>query len=163
MKKIIKLVAGISLLGAILNAAPKTDIVDTAVEAGSFKTLVAAVKAAGLVDTLKGDGPFTVFAPTDEAFLKLPKGTVESLLKPENKSKLAGILTYHVVAGKVKAKKAAKLDSAKTVNGAELKISPSGKTFDDQQVQGGKGRHQNIKWHNPRNRPSIASASKEDG
>lgn len=129
MKKVIKLVAGISLLGAILNAAPKTDIVDTAVEAGSFKTLVAAVKAAGLVDTLKGDGPFTVFAPTDEAFAKLPKGTVESLLKPENKSKLAGILTYHVVAGKVKAKKAAKLDSAKTVNGAELQISPSGKTL----------------------------------
>merc|ERR1711939_43739 len=81
----------------------KKDIVDTAVAAGSFKTLVAAVKAAGLVDTLKGKGPFTVFAPTDEAFAKLPKGTVESLLKPENKSKLADILTYHVVAAKVPA------------------------------------------------------------
>ena len=88
MKKIIKLVAGISLLGAILNAAPKTDIVDTAVEAGSFKTLVAAVKAAGLVDTLKGDGPFTVFAPTDEAFAKLPKGTVESFSNPRTKANL---------------------------------------------------------------------------
>ena len=75
------------------------DIVDTAVKAGSFGTLVAAVKAAGLVETLKGPGPFTVFAPTDEAFAKLPKGTVEDLLKPENKAKLASILTYHVVAG----------------------------------------------------------------
>merc|ERR1711907_346917 len=83
----------------------KKDIVDTAVAAGSFKTLVAAVKAAGLVDTLKGKGPFTVFAPTDEAFAKLPKGTVESLLKPENKSKLVDILTFHVVAAKVKSGK----------------------------------------------------------
>ena len=81
----------------------KKDIVDTAVKAGSFKTLVAAVKAAGLVDTLKGKGPFTVFAPTDEAFAKLPKGTVESLLKPENKAKLADILEYHVVKGAVHA------------------------------------------------------------
>ena len=100
------------LLGSILSitminahADQKKDIVDTAVAAGSFKTLVAAVKAAGLVDTLKGKGPFTVFAPTDEAFAKLPKGTVESLLKPENKSKLADILTYHVVAAKVPAAK----------------------------------------------------------
>ncbi len=77
------------------------DIVDTAVNAGDFETLVAAVQAAGLVDTLKGDGPFTVFAPTDEAFAKLPEGTVETLLKPENKDKLVAILTYHVVAGKV--------------------------------------------------------------
>ena len=88
----------ITILGS---AAPKKDIVDTAVDAGTFKTLVAAVKAAGLVDTLKGEGPFTVFAPTDEAFAKLPKGTVESLLKPENKKKLAAILTYHVVSGSV--------------------------------------------------------------
>jgi uncharacterized surface protein with fasciclin (FAS1) repeats len=79
--------------------AAKADIVDTAVSAGSFKTLVAAVKAAGLVETLKGKGPFTVFAPTDEAFAKLPAGTVETLLKPENKAKLQAILTYHVVAG----------------------------------------------------------------
>jgi len=116
----------ITILGS---AAPKKDIVDTAVDAGTFKTLVAAVKAAGLVDTLKGEGPFTVFAPTDEAFAKLPKGTVESLLKPENKKKLAAILTYHVVAGKVKAKKAAKLDSAKTVNGADFTIKPTGGTL----------------------------------
>ncbi|MEL6434907.1 MAG: fasciclin domain-containing protein, partial [Pseudomonadota bacterium] len=81
--------------------AQDADIVDTAVAAGSFGTLVAAVQAAGLVDTLKGDGPFTVFAPTDEAFAALPKGTVESLLEPENKDQLVSILTYHVVPGKV--------------------------------------------------------------
>lgn len=103
-------------------AEPAKDIVDTAVEAGSFKTLVAAVKAADLVGTLKGDGPFTVFAPTDEAFAKLPKGTLEDLLKPENKAKLAGILTYHVVPGKVMAKDVVGLKSAKTVQGQELKI-----------------------------------------
>jgi uncharacterized surface protein with fasciclin (FAS1) repeats len=99
------------------------DIVDTAVAAGSFNTLVAAVKAAGLVETLKGDGPFTVFAPTDEAFAKLPKDTLESLLKPENKDKLAAILTYHVVAGKVLAADVVKIDSAKTVNGQSVKVS----------------------------------------
>src|SRR5580704_9282325 len=82
------------------------DIVDTAVAAGSFKTLVAALKAAGLVDTLKGKGPYTVFAPTDDAFAKLPAGTVDELLKPENKQKLIAILTYHVVAGKVTAAQA---------------------------------------------------------
>ena len=82
-------------------AGEKKDIVDTAVSAGSFETLVAAVQAAGLVDTLKGDGPFTVFAPTDEAFAALPEGTVENLLKPENKDMLTAILTYHVVPGKV--------------------------------------------------------------
>lgn len=94
----------------------KKDIVDTAVAAGSFKTLAAALKAAGLVETLKGPGPFTVFAPTDEAFAKLPKGTVESLLKPENKDKLADILTYHVVAGDVPAAAAMKLKEATAVN-----------------------------------------------
>ncbi len=99
------------------------DIVDTAVAAGKFKTLAAALKAAGLVDTLKGAGPFTVFAPTDEAFAKLPAGTVESLLKPENKEKLVGILTYHVVAGKVMAADVVKLTSAKTVQGTEVKIA----------------------------------------
>jgi len=129
MKKIILSVTSLLMTGTLLIGAPKKDIVDTAVEAGSFKTLVTAVKAAGLVDTLKGEGPFTVFAPTDEAFAKLPKGTVETLLKPENKQKLVDILTYHVVSGKVKAKKAAKLDSAKTVNGAEITIKPSGKTL----------------------------------
>jgi len=99
------------------------DIVDTAVSAGSFNTLAAALKAADLVDTLKGEGPYTVFAPTDEAFSKLPAGTVEDLLKPENKSKLQAILTYHVVAGRVMAKDAVKLTSAKTVNGERFSIS----------------------------------------
>lgn len=99
------------------------DIVDTAVKAGKFNTLVAAVKAAGLVETLKGKGPFTVFAPTDEAFAKLPKGTVESLLKPENKEKLIAILTYHVVPGKVMANDVVKLTEAKTVQGSSVKIA----------------------------------------
>lgn len=98
------------------------DIVDTAVSAGSFKTLVAAVTAAGLVETLKGKGPFTVFAPSDKAFAKLPSGTVESLVKPENLSKLKEILTYHVVAGQVTASEVVKLRTAKTVNGRELKF-----------------------------------------
>jgi len=102
------------------------DIVDTAVAAGSFKTLATALTAAGLVDTLKGPGPFTVFAPTDEAFAKLPAGTLESLLKPENKAKLAGILTYHVVAGKVMAADVVKLTSAKTVNGQSVRIAVDG-------------------------------------
>ena len=101
----------------------KMDIVDTAVSAGSFKTLAAALKAAGLVDTLKGKGPFTVFAPTDEAFAKLPAGTVETLLKPENKAKLTAILTYHVVAGDVKAADVVKLKSAKTVEGQSVTIN----------------------------------------
>ena len=97
------------------------DIVDTAVGAGSFNTLVAAVTAAGLVDTLKGDGPFTVFAPTDDAFAALPAGTVDDLLKPENKDTLVSILTYHVVPAKVMAGDlAGQTVSAKTVNGGEL-------------------------------------------
>ena len=100
--------------------APKKDIVDTAIAAGSFKTLVAAAKAAGLVDTLKGAGPFTVFAPTDEAFAKLPKGTVESLLKPENKKKLAAILTLHVVGGRLAAADVAGASHATTVQGTDL-------------------------------------------
>ncbi len=98
------------------------DIVDVAVGAGSFKTLVAAVKAAGLVETLKGDGPFTVFAPTDEAFGKLPKGTLESLLKPENKKKLQDILTYHVVAAKVPSSKVS-AGKVAMVNKKHAKIS----------------------------------------
>jgi uncharacterized surface protein with fasciclin (FAS1) repeats len=97
------------------------DIVAVASGAGSFKTLVAAVKAAGLVETLQGKGPFTVFAPTDEAFAKLPAGTVESLLKPENKEKLVAILTYHVVPGKVMAADV-KTAQVKTVNGKELSV-----------------------------------------
>lgn len=102
------------------------DIVETAAKAGEFKTLVAALRAAELVETLKGDGPFTVFAPTDEAFAKLPEGTVESLLEPENKAKLAAILTYHVVPGKVMAATASKLKSAETVNGQLIAISAQG-------------------------------------
>ncbi len=101
----------------------KADIVDTAVAAGSFETLVAAVQAADLVEALKGEGPFTVFAPTDEAFAALPEGTVETLLKPENKDQLVAILTYHVVAGKVTAADVVELDSAETLQGSEIKIS----------------------------------------
>lgn len=115
-------VALAALAIAPLRAADK-DIVDTAVAAGNFKTLAAALQAAGLVDTLKGKGPFTVFAPTDEAFAKLPAGTVENLLKPENKAKLVAILTYHVVPGNVKAAEVVKMTSAKTVQGGSVKIS----------------------------------------
>lgn len=105
-------------------AAPQLkDLVDTAVAAEGFETIVAAVKAAGLVETLKGDGPFTVFAPTDEAFAKLPEGTLEDLLKPENKDKLVAILTYHVVPGKVMAADVVSLSSAKTVQGGDVSIS----------------------------------------
>lgn len=100
----------------------KSDIIDTAVKAGDFSTLATAIEAAGLIDTLKGDGPFTVFAPTDEAFAALPAGTVEDLLKPENKEKLQSILTYHVVPGKVTAEDVTGLQSAETVSGEELDI-----------------------------------------
>lgn len=99
------------------------DIVDTAVAAGSFNTLAAALKAAGLVDTLKGKGPFTVFAPTDDAFAKLPAGTLDELLKPENKSKLLSVLTYHVVPGAVMSGEVVKMASAKTVQGQSVKIA----------------------------------------
>lgn len=99
------------------------NIVDTAVAAGYFKTLAAALNAAGLVETLKGSGPFTVFAPTDAAFAKLPAGTVENLLKPENKDQLTAILTYHVVAGEVMAADVAKLDKAETVNGKSVDVT----------------------------------------
>ncbi len=101
----------------------RKDIVDTAVGAGQFKTLAAALKAGGLVETLKGEGPFTVFAPTDEAFAKLPAGTLDDLLKPENKEKLVAILTYHVVAGQATSSDVAGMTSAKTVNGKELKLT----------------------------------------
>ncbi len=101
----------------------KKDIVDTAVAAGSFNTLAAALKAADLVETLKGKGPFTVFAPTDEAFAALPEGTVENLLKPENKKKLVALLTYHVVPGQVTAEKVMKLKKAETVEGSSLKVA----------------------------------------
>jgi len=140
MKKTLSLFAAVALLAGTaafsLGAAPgsaatpdkhaKKDIVDTAVAAGSFKTLTAALQAAGLVDALKGPGPFTVFAPTDEAFAKLPPGTVENLLKPENKEKLKAVLTYHVVPGKVMAADVLKLSSAKTLQGQSLTISTKG-------------------------------------
>ncbi len=125
---IIKTIKG-AVLGSVLafgtaTTATAGDIVDTAVSAGSFNTLVAAVKAAGLVDTLKGDGPFTVFAPTDEAFAALPEGTVESLLKPENKDKLVSILTYHVVPGKVMSSDVnGKKLKAATVEGSKVRIN----------------------------------------
>ena len=102
------------------------NIVDTAVAAGQFKTLAAALGAAGLVETLKGAGPFTVFAPTDAAFAKLPAGTVENLLKPENKAQLAEILTYHVVPGKVMAADVVNIKEAKTVNGKLLHVKVNG-------------------------------------
>ncbi len=110
-------------VGLSATAATAKDIVDTAVSAGSFSTLVAAVQAAGLVDTLKGDGPFTVFAPTDEAFAKLPAGTVENLLKPENKDTLVAVLTYHVVPGKVMSGDiAGKSLEVATVQGAKVAV-----------------------------------------
>jgi uncharacterized surface protein with fasciclin (FAS1) repeats len=123
--KVTALIASLVLAGSV-QASPSPakanqDIVAVAVGAGSFNTLVAAVKAAGLVETLQGAGPFTVFAPTDAAFAKLPAGTVESLLLPENKQKLIGILTFHVVPGKVMAADV-KTMGVKTVNGAELAI-----------------------------------------
>ena len=119
------IVMGIAAGSATAYAADK-DIVDTAVAAGQFKTLAAALTAAGLVDTLKGPGPFTVFAPTDAAFAKLPAGTLDTLLKPESKAKLTAILTYHVVAGKVMAADVVKLKEAKTVNGKMLQVKVNG-------------------------------------
>ncbi|GAL16401.1 secreted and surface protein containing fasciclin-like repeats [Vibrio astriarenae] len=104
----------------------KMDIVDTAVENGSFTTLVAAVQAADLVDTLKGEGPFTVLAPTDEAFAALPDGTVEMLLMPENKDKLIAVLTYHVLPGKAMAADVVQLSSATTVQGQDVMIKVMG-------------------------------------
>jgi uncharacterized surface protein with fasciclin (FAS1) repeats len=109
--------------GATLARAGKQDIVDTAVANGQFKTLAAALNAAGLVNTLKGPGPFTVFAPTDDAFAKLPPGTLDDLLKPENKGKLTAILTYHVVPGAVTSRRVTNLKEAKTVNGSMLQVS----------------------------------------
>ena len=121
------LFAGISVAFAGKHSMQK-NIVEVAVANGSFNTLVAAVQAAGLVDTLSGDGPFTVFAPTDEAFAKLPAGTVETLLKPENLSKLQGILTYHVISGKVMSSDIQPTQMVKTVNGKEVSIKLSGGT-----------------------------------
>ena len=114
------LVAG---MGLTTVSSQSKDIVDTAVANGSFKTLAAALQAAGLVDTLKGPGPFTVFAPTDAAFAKLPAGTVETLLKPENKEQLRRVLTYHVVSGKVGSSDVTKITSAKAVSGDAIAIA----------------------------------------
>ncbi len=119
----IALVLGLVAVSTAPLQAAEKDIVDTAVGAKQFSTLVAAVQAAGLVETLKGEGPFTVFAPTDEAFGKLPEGTVATLLKPENKEKLIAVLTYHVVPGKVMAADVVKLSKAKTVQGNEVTIT----------------------------------------
>ena len=129
--------AAIAVTGLVTSAqAYAADVVDTAVAAGNFKTLVAAVQAAGLVDTLKGKGPFTVFAPTDEAFAKLPAGTVDDLLKPGNKDKLVAILTYHVVPGKVMAADVAgKEMMVKSVQGAEIDVNgKDGVTVDNAKV-----------------------------
>lgn len=135
--KIVKLAMTTLVASAISFSAYAADIVDTAKSAGSFNTLLAAATAAGLVDTLKSDGPLTVFAPTDEAFAALPAGTVEKLLKPENKDKLAAILTYHVVAGKVMSSDLSEGMMAKTVQGGELKITlTSGPMVNDAKVVG---------------------------
>ncbi|MEZ5912910.1 MAG: fasciclin domain-containing protein [Paracoccaceae bacterium] len=122
--------AAFSLAAAMAISAPAragdADIVDTAVAAGNFTTLAAALEAAGLVETLKGDGPFTVFAPTDDAFAALPAGTVEELLKPENKDQLVGVLTYHVVPGAVMSGDLTNGMTATTVNGADITIMTEG-------------------------------------
>ena len=123
MNAVKTITAGAVALALSMSVAKAADIVNTASAAGSFKTLVTAVKAAGLVDTLKGKGPFTVFAPTDEAFAKLPNGTLDNLLKPENKKQLVAILTYHVVPGKVMSKDlAGQKTMAKSVEGSEIAV-----------------------------------------
>jgi len=134
MKKIKSLLAVAASLFIVADS-QAGDIVDVAASNKSFSTLVAAVKAAGLVETLKGEGPYTVFAPTDEAFAKLPKGTLESLLKPENKQKLVAILTYHVVPGKVMAKDV-KSGKVKTASGSsfKMKVSKKGVWVDNAKV-----------------------------
>ncbi|MFN0114279.1 MAG: fasciclin domain-containing protein [Paracoccaceae bacterium] len=125
----------LAIPGALPAFAADKDIVDTAVAASTFNTLAAALTAAGLVDTLKGPGPFTVFAPTDNAFAALPAGTVEDLLKPENKDKLTAVLTYHVVPGKVMSADLTNGMKAKTVNGAEVTImTEGGVTVNDAKV-----------------------------
>jgi uncharacterized surface protein with fasciclin (FAS1) repeats len=126
-KMAVAAVIGLAVSAATVRAAEK-DIVDTAVDAGQFQTLAAALGAAGLVETLKGPGPFTVFAPTDAAFAKLPAGTVEDLLKPENKDRLTAILTYHVVPGEVMAADVVKMSKAGTVNGKAVNIAVEGGT-----------------------------------
>ena len=141
--KLTKIIGLTTIIGLVaLTAVPRSaaaqdkDIIDVAVEAGSFNTLAAALQAADLVETLKGEGPFTVFAPTDEAFASLPEGTVENLLKPENKAQLVAILTYHVVPGKVMAADVVQLESAATVNGqaVTIDVNDSGVMVDNANV-----------------------------
>jgi len=140
MKHVTRILALVAILAIAVPSAyagygKKKDIVDTAIEAGNFTTLATALTEAGLVDALKGDGPFTVFAPTDEAFAKLPKGTVETLLKPENRDRLVAILKYHVISGKVKANRVVKLDAAETLNGQRVDINTdNGVTVDNANV-----------------------------
>lgn len=123
--KAIAVAAGLATAAVAPANAGMKDIVETAVAAGQFNTLAAALTSAGLIGTLKGDGPFTVFAPTDGAFAALPEGTVETLLQPENRDQLTAILTYHVVPGKVMSGDVVKLDSATTVQGSDVAISVS--------------------------------------
>jgi uncharacterized surface protein with fasciclin (FAS1) repeats len=126
LKHLVTSTASALLFATSVAVGADKDIVDTAVAAGSFKTLAAALEAADVVDTLKGKGPFTVFAPTDEAFAKLSPGTVETLLKPENKNQLTAVLTYHVVPGRVAAKQVVDLKGAKTLNGQRVDINVDG-------------------------------------
>lgn len=126
MKKVMLGIAAAAMLSVGAQAQTNKDLVDTAVAAGSFKTLAKALQAADLVETLKGQGPFTVFAPTDEAFAKLPAATLNDLLKPENKAQLRRILTYHVVPGRVSSADVVKLRSAKAVSGDTIDIKASG-------------------------------------
>jgi len=125
-RTLLALTAATAMGGTAFAMSHTKDIVDTAVEAGNFTTLAAALEAAGLVETLKGEGPFTVFAPTDEAFAALPEGTVETLLEPENRDQLTAILTYHVVPGKVMSGDLSDGMEAETVNGAPVTISTEG-------------------------------------
>lgn len=126
MKMMPAIAAALIGFAAVPASAAEKDIVDTAVEAGTFNTLAQALEAADLVETLKGEGPFTVFAPTDEAFAKLPAGTVETLLQPENKQQLVDVLTYHVVPGEVMAADVVGLDEAPTVNGKMIDVQVDG-------------------------------------
>ena len=125
-RTLLALTAATAMGGTAFAMSHTKDIVDTAVEAGNFTTLAAALEAAGLVETLKGEGPFTVFAPTDEAFAALPEGTVETLLEAENRDQLTAILTYHVVPGKVMSGDLSDGMEAETVNGAPVTISTEG-------------------------------------
>ena len=145
-------VAALALSAGTVTRAQGKDIVDTAVAAGQFKTLAAALQAAGLVETLKGAGPFTVFAPTDEAFAKLPKGTLEDLLKPENKAKLTAILTYHVVPGKVMAADVVKVKRGEDRPGRLDQGLDDGRRRDGRQRPRGEDRHRGVERRHPRHR-----------